>query len=63
LLWIHHSAGAYAPSAEEVAGAAGRGVEELAEDHGSASCPWRGLLPLDSAWIDISANTVFLSDR
>jgi hypothetical protein len=33
-LWIHHSAGALAPSAEDVAGAAGTGVQEMAEDHG-----------------------------
>jgi hypothetical protein len=39
MLWIHHSAGAHAPSAEEIAGAAGRGVEEMAEDHGSPPSP------------------------
>src|SRR5262245_34236459 len=36
-LWIHHSAAGFAPSAEEVAGAACPGSEELAEDHGRAS--------------------------
>jgi hypothetical protein len=34
-LWIHHSARSGAASAEEVAGAAGLGGEELSEDHGS----------------------------
>jgi hypothetical protein len=43
-LWIHHSAGACAPSAEDVAGAPGLGNEELAEDdrHG----PWREITGL-----------------
>jgi hypothetical protein len=36
-LWIHHSAAGFAPSAEEVAGAAGLGSEELTEDHGRPS--------------------------
>jgi hypothetical protein len=34
LLWIHHSAGRCARSAEYVASAAGLGGEELSEDHG-----------------------------
>jgi hypothetical protein len=33
-LWIHHSARSGAPSAEEIAGAAGLRGEELAKDHG-----------------------------
>jgi hypothetical protein len=34
MLWIHHSAGRCARSAEDVAGAAGLGGEKLSEDHG-----------------------------
>ena len=33
-LWIHHSARSGAPSAEQIAGAAGLRGEELAKDHG-----------------------------
>ncbi len=33
-LWIHHSAGACAPSAEQVAGAAGLRGQKVAKDHG-----------------------------
>ena len=44
LLWIHHSAAGCTPSAEEIAGAAGLGGQELTEDHG------RLLLPLLGDW-------------
>ena len=36
LLWIHHSAAGCPPSAEEIAGAAGLGGQELPEDHGAS---------------------------
>ena len=39
LLWIHHSARSGATSAEQVAGAAGLGYEELAENHASLLRP------------------------
>lgn len=39
LLWIHHSAAGCAASAEEVAGAAGLGGQELTEDHGRLLLP------------------------
>jgi hypothetical protein len=66
VLWIHHSAAGCAPSAEEVAGAAGLGREKLSEDHEM------GLLPpihgtarlVHSYSVElIIANTVFLMDR
>ena len=66
VLWIHHSAAGCAPSAEEVAGAAGFGREKLSEDHEV------GLLPpihgaarlVHSYSVElIIANTVFLMDR
>jgi hypothetical protein len=46
LLWIHHSAAGCAPSAEEIAGAAGLGGQELTEDHGSLLLPGSGRLVL-----------------
>jgi hypothetical protein len=42
LLWIHHSAAGCTPSAEEVAGAAGLGSQELTEDHGRLLLPALG---------------------
>jgi hypothetical protein len=44
VLWIHHSAGACAASAEQVAGAAGLRREELAKNHEAppASCHTAG---------------------
>ena len=42
LLWIHHSAAGCAPSAEEIAGAAGLGGQELPEDHGRLLLPGLG---------------------
>jgi hypothetical protein len=44
VLWIHHSAAGCAASAEQVAGAAGLGREEMTEDHGAppASCHTAG---------------------
>jgi hypothetical protein len=42
LLWIHHSAAGCTPSAEEVAGAAGLGGQELAENHGDLLLPELG---------------------
>ena len=64
LLWIHHSAAGCAPSAEEVAGAAGLGGQELAEDHGNLLLPGLGGgLRLDTPGPSISSNTVFLLDQ
>jgi hypothetical protein len=42
LLWIHHSAAGCAPSAEEIAGAADLGGQELTEDHGEPPSAWAG---------------------
>jgi len=42
LLWIHHSAAGCTPSAEEIAGAAGLGSQELPEDHGRLLLPGLG---------------------
>jgi hypothetical protein len=52
-LWIHHSAAGFAASAEEVAGAAGFGSEELAEDHGALLCDdWVDAPTLSQAVVD-----------
>jgi hypothetical protein len=64
LLWIHHSAAGCTPSAEEIAGAAGLGSQELTEDHGSLLLPGPGgSVACRYPGPEISSNTVFLRDQ
>jgi len=64
LLWIHHSAAGCTPSAEEIAGAAGLGSQELTEDHRSLLLPGLGgWLLLGTPGPVIRSNTVFLLDQ